>query len=51
MFILEAVSKNVFQWKKEEINIITDYEKACDKLPPFMASIAIMNDSDSTEET
>jgi hypothetical protein len=35
----------------EEEIIIADYQKVCGRLPPFMAGIAIMNNSDKTEET
>jgi hypothetical protein len=34
MFIFEAEGKSVSPWMEEEINIVADYEKAFDKLPP-----------------
>jgi len=50
MIILEAGGDNVWKWLQEEVNIVEDYRKAFGSMPPPIASLAIMNDSDNTGE-
>ena len=51
MIIMEAGEEKAGQWMTEEADIIEDYKKAFGVLPPAIASIAIMNDSDDTGES
>jgi hypothetical protein len=50
MIILEAGGGNAGKWLQEEVNILEDYRKAFGDMPPSIASLAIMNDSDNTGE-
>ena len=50
MIILEAGADNAGKWLQEEVNIAEDYRKAFGDMPPAIASLAIMNDSDNTGE-
>ena len=50
MIILETGGQNVGKWLQEEVNIVEDYGKAFGNMPPPIASLAIMNDSDNTGE-
>lgn len=50
MVILEAGAYNAGKWLHEEVNIVEDYRKAFGHMPPAIASLAIMNDSDNTGE-
>ena len=50
MIILEAGGDNVGKWLQEKVNILEDYKKAFGNMPPSIASLAIMNDSDNTGE-
>jgi len=50
MIILEAGRDNAGKWLQEEVNIVKDYRKAFGNMPPSIASLAIMNDSDNTGE-
>jgi len=50
MIILEAGEGNAGKWLQEEVNIVEDYRKAFGDMPPAVASLAIMNDSDNTGE-
>jgi len=51
IIILQKGSTNVGKWQDEDINIMEDYRKAFGELPPPIADIAIMNDSDNTGES
>ncbi len=51
LIILRSGETEVGKWLEEEVNIIDDYKKAFGTLPPAMASISIMNDSDNTGES
>ncbi len=51
LILLQQGPANVGVWQTEEINILTDYEKAFGKKPPTLATLAIMNDSDNTGES
>jgi len=50
MIILEAGGDNAGKWLQEEVNIVKDYRKAFGSMPPPIAGLAIMNDSDNTGE-
>lgn len=50
MIILQAGSANTGIWKDESIDILDDYRQAFGFDPPPVARIAIMNDSDDTQE-
>jgi hypothetical protein len=50
MVILEAGEDNAGKWLQEEVNIVEDYRDAFGNMPPSIASLAIMNDSDNTGE-
>lgn len=47
---LEKGDKKVGTWQEEEINILRDYKTAFGNDPPTIASIAIMNDSDDSQQ-
>ena len=51
MVLLQMGAKNVDTWQDQEINIVEDYQKAFGDKPPLRARIAIMNDSDNTDES
>jgi hypothetical protein len=51
MIILQSGDENAGRWLEQEVNIIEDYRKAFGKDPPASAGLAIMNDSDDTEES
>ena len=51
MILLQKGKANVGKWQEHEINIVEDYRAAFGESPPQIASIAIMNDSDNTEES
>lgn len=51
MIIMEAGAEKAGEWITEESDIIEDYKKAFGVLPPSIAGIAIMNDSDNTGES
>ena len=50
MIILETGEDNAGKWLQEEVNIVEDYRKAFGNMPPPIAGLAIMNDSDNTGE-
>ena len=50
MIILEAGGDNAGKWLQEEVNIVKDYRDAFGNMPPPIAGLAIMNDSDNTGE-
>lgn len=49
--VLEAGDEQVGKWRDEEVDILKDYKKAFGKLPPRIAGISFMNNSDNTEES
>jgi hypothetical protein len=51
LILLQQGAARVGTWQTEEIDILTDYEKAFGKKPPALATLAIMNDSDNTGES
>ncbi len=50
MIALQAGTSNTGKWQTEEVNILRDYQMAFGEKPASTVSIAIMNDSDNTEE-
>jgi hypothetical protein len=51
MIPLQTGSHRVGGWLTEEVDILSDYEKAFGEKPPKIATLAIMNDSDNTGES
>jgi hypothetical protein len=51
MIILERGSQKAGTWQDEDIHIVEDYRKAFGESPPPQAGLAIMNDSDNTDES
>jgi hypothetical protein len=49
--ILEEGSGNAGKWRDEEVNVLEDFKKAFGKMPPAMAAISFMDDSDDTGES
>lgn len=50
MIPLQTGTLNVGTWQTQEVDILSDYQRAFGNQPPPEASIAIMNDSDNTGE-
>jgi len=50
MIFLQKGNKNAGKWINEKVNILKEYKKAFGKMPPAIAGIAVMNDSDNTKE-
>ncbi len=51
MIIVQSGVQHIGKWLEHEVNVLEDYRKAFGKDPPETASLAIMNDSDNTEES
>ena len=51
MVVLQAGEEKVGLWTREDVDIVKDYQEAFGTLPPAMAGLAIMNDSDGTGES
>ncbi len=50
MVVVEKGMPNTDTWMEVQVNVVKDYQKAFGELPPEMASIAVMSDSDNTGE-
>jgi len=50
MVVLESGAKNLNTWISEERNIYEDYRNAFEAEPPMISGVAIMTDTDNTEE-
>ena len=50
MVIRRAGTNDIGRWVEERVNILDDYRSAFGEDPPSEASLAIMTDSDNTEE-
>lgn len=48
---LRSGRKHLGQWVEEKVNILADYRRLFGEDPPARASLAIMSDSDNTEES
>jgi len=50
LILMEKGTEKIGRWLQYEVNIVEDYKRAFGKVPPAVAGIAIMNDSDNTGE-
>ena len=50
MFASDSGDEHLGEWRTHRANILNDYRKAFGKEPPVKASLAVMGDSDNTEE-
>lgn len=50
MIVRQQGTENIGTWQTETVNILDDYRKAFDTVPPPSATIAVMNDADDTGE-
>ncbi|MEJ2683786.1 MAG: DUF3047 domain-containing protein [Candidatus Sulfobium sp.] len=46
--VLEAGNGEVGRWREEEVNVLQDFKEAFGKMPPAIADISFMDDSDDT---
>jgi len=51
MIALRRGTTEIGKWKEECVDIVEDYRKAFGEDPPRRARLAVMNDSDNTEES
>ncbi len=51
MFVVESGAEHVNQWATEERNVYEDYRRAFERDPPMISGVAIMTDTDNTQET
>ena len=51
MIVTNSGSLHVKQWREHTVNVLEDYKKAFNQNPPAKVSLAIMNDSDNTQES
>lgn len=51
MILLRQGAGHVGRWVDEEVDMLKDYREAFGQDPPATASLAIMNDSDNTQES
>jgi hypothetical protein len=51
LIVVESGIENLGRWMEEERNVYEDYRKAFGDEPPLVNGIAIMTDTDNTEET
>ena len=51
MFVVEAGKENLQQWVTEKRNVREDYKKAFGEEPPMISGLAIMTDTDNTDES
>ena len=51
MFVVQGGADKLQQWVTERRNIYDDYRKAFGSEPPMISSVAIMTDTDNTEES
>ena len=51
MFVLESGKAKLNAWVSEERNVYEDYKKAFGDEPPMINGVAIMTDTDDTQET
>lgn len=49
MVVLERGRGKAGQWVEESVNVLEDYRQAFGKVPPAIASLAVMSDSDNTK--
>jgi hypothetical protein len=51
MFVTQSGSEQLHQWVSEERNVYEDYRKAFGEDPPAISGVAIMTDTDNTQES
>lgn len=51
MFVTQSGSGKLHQWVTERRNVFEDYQEAFGEDPPVISGIAIMTDTDNTQET
>ncbi|MEW6683370.1 MAG: DUF3047 domain-containing protein [Nitrospirota bacterium] len=51
MIVIESGDEHVNQWMIEERNVYDDYRRAFGEEPPLVNGVAIMTDSDNTQES
>jgi hypothetical protein len=51
MFVIQSGAEELDQWVTEEQNIYKDYLQAFGEEPPHISGVAIMTDTDNTQET
>jgi hypothetical protein len=51
LIVVESGTENLGRWMEEERNVYEDYRKAFGDEPPLVNGIAIMTDTDNTEDT
>jgi hypothetical protein len=51
MIVVQSGVKNLSAWVEEERNIYEDYKSAFKEEPPMISGVAIMTDTDDTEES
>ena len=51
MIVVESGGEKLNQWINEERNIYKDYKQAFHEEPPMISGVAIMTDTDNTEES
>jgi Protein of unknown function (DUF3047) len=51
MITVESGSEKINQWHTKTRNVLEDYRKAFGKEPPMISGVAIMTDTDNTNET
>ena len=51
MFVIQSGSDKVNQWVTEKHNVYEDYKKAFGEEPPRISGVAIMTDTDNTQES
>lgn len=51
MIVVESGTEKVGQWVRESRNIYEDYQKAFGSDPPLISGVAVMTDTDNTQES
>jgi hypothetical protein len=51
MIVVRSGSQSLGTWVEEERNIYEDYKKAFDEEPPLINGVAVMTDTDNTQES
>ena len=51
MIVIESGNEKIGQWVRESRNLYEDYQKAFGDDPPMISGVAIMTDTDDTQES
>ena len=51
MIVTQSGTEKLHQWVSQERNILDDYQKAFGEPPPKISGVAIMTDTDNTQES